>query len=117
MMTRNLYGTPSSSAITKAEAPMTGGVTCPPHEAEASTAAAKRAVKPYFFISGIVSDPVVTALATGEPEIIPNSPDDTTHTFAGPPEKRPAAIVARSMNSRPRPVICASTPNSTKWKT
>jgi hypothetical protein len=65
---------------------MTGGVTWPPHDAEASTAAAKRGEKPYFFISGIVSDPVVTAFAIAEPEIIPKNPDDTTQTFAGPPE-------------------------------
>ena len=60
---------------------------------------------------------MVTALATAEPEIMPNIPDDTTQTFAGPPEKRPATMVARSMNSRPSPVICARMPNSTKWNT
>src|SRR5512140_2413934 len=97
MITSSLYGTPRSSAITNADARITGGVTCPPHDADASTAPAKRGVKPYFFISGIVSEPVVTALATADPEIIPNRPDDTTQTFAGPPEKRPATIVARSM--------------------
>ena len=43
----------------------------------------------------MVSEPVVTALATAEPEIIPKSPDDTTQTLAGPPEKRPATIVAQ----------------------
>ena len=86
MITSSLYGTPSSSAITNADAPITGGVTCPPHDAEASTAPAKRGEKPYFFIIGIVSEPVVTALATAEPEIMPNRPDDTTQTLAGPPE-------------------------------
>ena len=58
-----------------------------------------------------------TVFATALPEIIPNMPDDTTHTLAGPPEKRPAAIGARSMNRRPSPVICARMPNSTKWNT
>ena len=112
-----MYGTPRSSAITNAEAPITGGVTCPPQDADASTAPAKRELNPYFFISGIVSEPVVTAFAIAEPEIMPNSPDETTQTFAGPPEKRPATIVARSMNRRPSPVICARMPNSTKWNT
>src|SRR5512143_1618114 len=101
MITSSLYGTPRSSAITNAEAPITGGVTCPPHEAEASTAPANCGEKPYFFISGIVSEPVVTALAIADPEIMPNSPDDTTQTLAGPPVNRPATIVARSMNRRP----------------
>ena len=100
--------------MTKAEAPITGGVTWPPQEALASTAPAKRGEKPYFFIIGIVRAPVVTALAIAEPEIMPNMPEETTDTFAGPPAKRPATIVARSMNRRPRPVICARMPNSTK---
>src|SRR5260221_13949416 len=102
MITSSLYGPPSNSAITNADAPMTGGVTWPPQDAEASTAPAKRGVKPYFFIIGMVSEPVVTALATADPEIIPNSPDDTTQTFAGPPEERPATMGASSMNNRPR---------------
>jgi ATP-dependent Clp protease ATP-binding subunit ClpX len=61
--------------------------------------------------------PVVTALAMALPLIMPNSPDDTTHTLAGPPEKRPAATVARLTNSCPSPVSWAMMPNSTKWKT
>ena len=64
---------------------MIGGVTCPPHAAEASTPPAKRGEKPTFFISGIVITPVVTALAIAEPEIMPNRPEVTTHTLAGPP--------------------------------
>ena len=61
---------------------MMGGVTCPPQEALASTAPAKRGLKPTFFISGMVMTPVVTVLAMGEPEIIPNRPEDTTLTAA-----------------------------------
>ena len=83
----------------KAAAPMMGGVTCPPHEAEASTAPAKRGEKPTRFIIGIVITPVVTVLAMAEPEIMPNRPEDTTETLAGPPEKRPAAMVARLTNN------------------
>jgi hypothetical protein len=72
-----------------------GGVICPPQDADASTAPAKRGENPTFFIIGIVITPVVTVLAIAEPEIIPNRPEDTTLTLAGPPEKRPATMVAR----------------------
>ena len=34
---------------------------------------------------GMVREPVETTLATAEPEIVPNSAEDTTETFAGPP--------------------------------
>jgi hypothetical protein len=34
----------------------------------------------------MVKAPVVTVLAMGEPEIMPNKPEDTTATLAGPPE-------------------------------
>ena len=58
----------------KAPAPMTGGISGPPVEAAASTPAAKRGVKPARFISGMVITPVVTTLATEEPEIEPIRP-------------------------------------------
>ena len=51
--------------------------------------------------------------AIDDPEIIPNRPDAKIDTLAGPPEKRPATAVAKSMNRRPRPMRVASTPNST----
>ena len=35
------YGLPTNSAITKAVAPMTGGINWPPEEADASTVPAK----------------------------------------------------------------------------
>ena len=88
----------------KAAAPMMGGVICPPHEAEASTAPANRGEKPTFFMSGMVMTPVVTVLAMADPEIMPNKPEETTLTLAGPPEKRPAAMVAKLTNSCPNPV-------------
>jgi hypothetical protein len=108
---------PSVSAMMKAAAPMIGGVTCPPQLALASTAPAKRGAKPTFFISGIVITPVVTVLAMALPLIMPNRPELTTLTLAGPPAKRPAAMVARLTNSCPSPVSWAMMPNSTKWKT
>lgn len=65
-------------------------------------------VKPFFFIIGIVNEPVVAVLAIGEPEIIPKKPEETTETLAGPPEYFPARIVARSKSSpechQPKPV-------------
>jgi hypothetical protein len=64
-------------------------------------------------IIGMVSEPTVTVLAIDEPEIIPKRPDAKIETFAGPPENRPAAAVARSIKRRPRPMRVASTPNST----
>ena len=96
---------------------MIGGVICPPQEADASTAPAKRPEKPDFFINGIVKAPVVTVLAMGEPEIMPKKPEETTETFADPPDARPAIMVARSMNSCPSPLIWARMPKRTKWKT
>ena len=66
---------------------------------------------------GMVSVPVDTALATEEPEIMPNMAEEATQTLAGPPVKRPARIVERSTNSWPSPMRCATVPNSTKWKT
>ena len=67
-------------------APIMGGVICPPHEADASTAPENLGENPTRFINGIVMTPVVTVVATGYPEIMPNNPEETTETFAGPPE-------------------------------
>jgi hypothetical protein len=47
---------------------------------------------------------VTETLATALPEIIPNMALATTATFAGPPLKRPARSMARSMNVLPPPV-------------
>ncbi len=101
----------------KAAAPMMGGVTWPPQLALASTAPAKRGENPTFFMSGIVITPVVTVLAMALPLIMPKRPELTTLTLAGPPAKRPAAMVARLTKSCPSPVSWAMMPKSTKWKT
>ena len=37
------------------------------------------------FIRGMVNVPVVTVLATEEPEMVPKNPEEMTATFAGPP--------------------------------
>ena len=71
--------------MTKAAAPITGGMICPPVEATASTAPAKAGLKPMRFISGIEKVPVVITLATAEPDTEPNRPEVTQATLAGPP--------------------------------
>ncbi len=74
------YGTSIISAMTKAAAPMTGGIIWPPVEATASTAPAKADGYPRLFISGIVNVPVVTTFATAEPDIVPIAPLERTAT-------------------------------------
>ena len=60
--------------MTKAPAPMIGGISWPPVEAAASTPAANFGGKPARFISGMVMTPVEAVLATAEPEIVPVRP-------------------------------------------
>jgi hypothetical protein len=81
---------PSVSAMMNAAAPMIGGVICPPHDALASTAPAKRGEKPTRFISGIVITPVVTVLAMALPLIMPEQAR-RHHAHLG----RPAGEAAR----------------------
>ena len=100
--------------MTKAAAPMMGGMICPPVEAVASTAAAKCGLKPVRFISGMEIGPSTMTLATAEPEMVPNSEEDTTATLPGPPAVWPVMPMAKSMNSCPVPVRSMKAPNSTK---
>lgn len=67
-----------SDIIMKATTPITGGKNIPPVEAVASTAAATVGLKPVLFIKGMVTVPVITMLAAGEPLIIPTKPLATT---------------------------------------
>ena len=92
---------------------MIGGIIWPPVEAAASTPAANLGGKPTRFINGIVITPVVTVLATAEPEIEPIRPEPTTATMPGPPVKRPAAARARSITKSPAPERTRNAPNST----
>ena len=103
--------------MTKAAAPMIGGMICPPVEATASTAAAKCGLKPVRFISGIEIGPSTITFATALPEIVPNSEDETTDTLPGPPAVWPVMPSAKSMNSWPVPVRSMKEPNSTKIMT
>ena len=88
----------------------------PPVEAAASTAAATWALKPIFFIMGMVKDPVITAFAVLLPEIDPISPLDRTATFAGPPRNWPATAVAKSMVNCPNPDFSRNAPNTMNRK-
>ena len=107
------YGTARNSAITKAAAPITGGMICPPVEATASTAAANGGRNPERFISGIVIGPSTITLATALPETVPNSADDTTDTLPGPPAVCPVSDSAKSMKSLPVPFFSMRAPNGT----
>ena len=86
------------SAIRKAAAPIIGGIICPPVEEAASTAPANSGLYPVSFIIGIVTLPVVTVLPTDDPETIPQSAEDITATFAGPPAVFPASLLANAIN-------------------
>ena len=103
--------------MTKAAAPMIGGMIWPPVEATASTPAAKCGGKPVRFISGIVIGPSTMTLATALPEIVPNRLELTTDTLPGPPAVWPVRLMAKSMNSCPVPVRSMKLPNSTKIST
>ena len=48
-------------------------------------AAAARALNPERIIIGIETEPEVTTFATALPEMMPNSDEPTTATFASPP--------------------------------
>src|SRR3546814_16176947 len=87
----------------KTPAPITGGMNCPPVEAIASMAPASCGRKPVRFMSGMVKEPVVTTLATEEPEIEPHSAEVRTAILAGPPRQRTAKAVPRFMNTSPAP--------------
>ncbi|CSC69947.1 Uncharacterised protein [Vibrio cholerae] len=80
-----------------APAPITGGMSCPPVEAAASTPAAKRAGKPAFFIMGMVITPVETVFATLDPDTDPIKPEASTAIKPGPPTTLPAAARDTSM--------------------
>ena len=108
------YGIPVISDIRNAAAPIMGGIICPPVEAAASTAAANSLLYPMLFITGIVTLPLPTVLATELPEYIPSSADDITATFAGPPDAYPAMEFARSTKNEPIPVFSRNAPRIIK---
>ena len=62
---------------------------------------------------GIVIVPTDMTLATADPEMVPNSAEVTTATFAGPPNVRPATRVAARMKTLPAPIAISSEPKMT----
>src|SRR3990172_10206207 len=64
----------------------------------------------------MVNTPVVTTLATDEPEIMPVIPDETTAALAGPPRNLPSSEKATWMKKLPAPAFSSSAPNRTNRK-
>ena len=85
-------------------------------EEETSIAPAFSFEKPVCFIIGIVKVPVVTVLATDDPEIIPVIPDPKIAAFAGPPLDFPTRANAKSKKYFPPPAVSRNAPNSTNKK-
>jgi hypothetical protein len=103
--------------MTKAAAPMTGGMIWPPVEAVASTAAAKCGRKPLLFMSGIVIGPSTMTFATALPDTVPKRLELTTDTLPGPPAVCPVSDSAKSMKSFPVPLFSIKAPKSTNSMT
>ncbi len=103
--------------MTKAPAPMIGGINWPPVDAAASTPAANCAGKPARFIIGMVMTPVETVLAIAEPEMVPVSPEAITATSPGPPITRPATARDMAMTKSPAPERTRKAPNRMNMKT
>ena len=104
---------PKSSAITKAAAPIIGGIICPFTEAAPSIAPALVGDKPVLFIIGIVNVPVVTVFATEDPEIHPVNPHANIAALAGPPLILPTIAKAKSKKYFPPPAVSNKAPKST----
>ena len=96
---------------------MTGGAICPPLEATASIAPAKRALKPDFFMSGIVTIPVDMMLPIAVPLIEPKMLEATTATLAGPPRLCPMPASARSVKNFVAPLTSIRRPSTTNAST
>ena len=73
--------------MTKAVAPIIGGMKTPPVDAQASTPDAYSLLKPIRRIAGIDSGPVVRTFDIGPPLIEPISPLEKMETLAGPPRR------------------------------
>ena len=108
--------TPIKLAITKAAAPITGGINCPFTDDDTSIAPAFSFEKPVFFIIGIVKVPVVTVFAIEDPEIKPVIPDPKIAALAGPPLIFPTIAKAKSKKYFPPPAVSRSAPNKTNKK-
>ncbi len=94
----------------KAEAPITGGINCPPVDPTASIAAERVLVKPDLTMVGIVTMPTASTFDTALPEIIPNSAEPTTAILAAPPRKWPIAAIEMSAKKSAPPVRASTWP-------
>ena len=86
---------------------------CPLTDEATSIAPAFSFENPVCFIIGIVNVPVVTVLATEDPEIIPVIPDPRIAAFAGPPLVFPTIANAKSKKYFPPPAVSKKAPNKT----
>ena len=87
----------------KADAPIIGGINCPPEETDASTAPAKCGLYPNRFIRGMEIDPVTITLAAALPLTEPMRVLAIMAALAGPPVVRPNNLVARSIKALTAP--------------
>ena len=99
--------------MTKAAAPITGGMSWPFTDEETSIAPAFSFENPVFFIIGIVKVPVVTVLAIDDPDISPVIPEPSIAALAGPPLIFPTIAKAKSKKYFPPPAVSKSAPNKT----
>src|SRR5699024_10694742 len=97
----------------KTEAPMIGGMICPPCDATASTAPENLLLYPSFFINGIVNEPVIAALAAPFPVIVPTSALEPTEDRAGPPVLLPNTPKAKLVKNCPPPDFIKNDPKIT----
>ena len=58
----------------------------------------------------MVKEPEPTTFATEDPEMVPWRAEESTATFAGPPDAQPAMAFAISMKNLPRPVFSRNAP-------
>ena len=70
-----------------------------------------RPCSPSFFISGIVTEPVVTVFPTELPDTIPQRAEEMTATLAGPPVEAPARELANWIKNSEIPVASRNAPN------
>ena len=72
---------------------------------------------PSLVMAGSVIAPVEATFAEAEPEIDPNSAEDSTETFAAPPFSRPAAAIAMFMKPCPASPTFSTAPKITNTAT
>src|SRR3989304_5905802 len=108
------YGILSHSDITKAAAPMTGGISWPLPPAAVSIPPATSGLNPTRFISGIVIEPMVAVLAIEEPVIAPRKAEAPAATVGGPARVPPKREKATRIRYSPAPVRSRIAPKRTK---